>query len=268
MQRDELLAAFRDDRGPSPDAVARIRKRLDELGPVQERARVIELPTRRMDRRVRIAVAVAALAAAVVLGWWIRGVTLTPAEAVHGSLAEDRVVEGDTSQGVAKDRGQARVASTPEPVVREIEAPAIEPAWTTEPSIAASPRVATPRGKPSRSRAAPVPAEEVAPVEDPPAAEPLRDTLAAETAIVHRARAELSRGRAQSALTILVEHGEQFPGGALVEEAAAVRTMAKCRLDPSNAARLGTAFVDRFPKSLFRSQVDAACRPAEKTDGG
>jgi hypothetical protein len=267
MQRDELLAAFRDDRGPSVDAVKRMRKRLDELGPVQERARVIELPSRRGDQRVRIAVAVAALAAAAVLGWWIRGVTLTPEEAVHGSLAEDRVVEGDASEGVAKERGQARAGAAPASVP-EIEAPSeTGPAPMIEPARAPPPLAATPK-KPSRSKAAPERVEDNAPLEEPAAAAPLRDTLAAETAIVRRARAELSRGRAQSALSIVAEHSEQFPKGALVEEAAAVRTMANCRLDQSGAAGLGAAFVDRFPKSLFRSQVDAACRPAEKTDAG
>ena len=261
-QRDDLLAAFRDDRGPSEDAVARMRKRLNALGPVQERARVIELPSRRTDRRVRIAVAVAALAAAAVLGWWVRGVTLTPAEAVHGSLAEDRV-EGDASADVVKEREQARVTSTPEPVVREIEAsnevveaPAIDPAI-------ASPRV--PHGKPARARAPLAPVEVR---EEPPAVEPPHDTLAAETAIVRRARAELSSGNARSALTILAEHRQQFPTGTLVEEAAAVRAMANCRVDQSGAARVAAGFADRFPKSLFRGQVAAACRPAEKTDAG
>jgi hypothetical protein len=257
--RDDLLAAYREHRGPSPRAVERIHRRLEALGPARERATVIELtPERGVGRRARIAIAIAALAAAAVLGWWIRGVAMTPEPGVHGSLAEDHV-EPDERGGVARpveaktqERRPARAPALVEATPPADEAPRVESA--PEPTASTPAPASAPRARPPRQR---VPDEPERTVEAPA---PRRDTLAAETAIVRRARAELSRGRAQQALAILGEHEREFPRGALLEEAHAVRTMAQCRLHAGDAASLDAAFVERFPKSLFRSQVAAACR--------
>jgi hypothetical protein len=163
----------------------------------------------------------------------------------HGSLAEDRV-EPETNDGKALPRHPvvAPAEPTATPPSPEVPSPAL-PSLDVEP-----PPSSEPPPKPARRHRASTGAPEP----------PRHDTLAAETAIVRRARAELSRGRAQQALTILAEHAEQFPRGALTEEAQAVRTMAQCRLRSSDAPRLGAAFAERFPASLFRHQVEAACK--------
>ncbi len=263
-QRDELLAAFREERGPSPEAVERIAERLAKLGPAREPAKVIALvPSRRANRVTRIAVVVGAIAAALVLGWWIRGVTLTPVEQVHGSLADDHV---DIAPKVGEARTVERVV---EPRARDREAPAIAPAPAVEPSPTfeptAPPEPPTVRERPHR-RGSPT-AGVATPSDPPPEAAHASDTLAAELAIVQRARAQLSRGQAREALATVAEHAEQFPRGKLGEEAAAVRTMAQCRLHPAEVERLRTAFVERHPKSLFRKQVEAACPSAGKGQG-
>ncbi len=270
-QRDDLLAAFRDARGPSPEAVERIAERLEALGPAPQHAKVIELaPARRVTRTTRIAIAVAALAAAAVLGWWIRGVTFTPEPAVHGSLAEDRV-ESETNLGHAEsvERGVAtrrvvEAAPSVEPAPSDEAAPSVEAAPRVEPAPRVSANGAA-RARAPRRVSTVEPAIEVEPTVEP--AVPESDSLKAETAMVFRARAQLSRGQAREALATLAEHARKFPQAKLGQESAAVRTMAQCRLHPDEAPRLRATFVERHATSLFRKQVEAACPAAEKGEG-
>ncbi|MEZ4326490.1 MAG: hypothetical protein R3B40_14850 [Polyangiales bacterium] len=60
--------------------------------------------------------------------------------------------------------------------------------------------------------------------------EPSEDSLAAELALLSRARAALNAGRYDEALAIASEHAQQFPSGVLAPERRAVASRARCRM--------------------------------------
>jgi hypothetical protein len=89
-----------------------------------------------------------------------------------------------------------------------------------------------------------------------------RDTdLAAERAIIERARSALARGDAQGALVSIAEHEREFPRGQLVEEreALAVQALVTAGRAQEAAAR-GAHFRKAFPNSLLLPLVDQALR--------
>ena len=104
MNGHDLIAAFREHHGPSDAAVERIAVRLRTLGPAVASDNIVALPSRpRRGPIVPVAVAVIAVAAALVLGWWIRGETITPTPERTPSMAEDKAA-ADQQHGTAKSR--------------------------------------------------------------------------------------------------------------------------------------------------------------------
>jgi hypothetical protein len=85
-----------------------------------------------------------------------------------------------------------------------------------------------------------------------------RDDLALEVALIARARDALSRQDYPRALELTGEHARSFPTGVMLEERSAIATLAQCRTTPDLAPAKG--FVDRWPNSVFASQVSRACR--------
>jgi hypothetical protein len=101
--------------------------------------------------------------------------------------------------------------------------------------------------------APPGPAEGAAPPV-PPAASPSR--LAAEVALVDRARGRLFAGDHVAALAALAEYHQQFAGGDLDAEADVVMIETLIAMREAVRARaLGAAFLVRFPRSPLAKRV-------------
>lgn len=127
------------------------------------------------------------------------------------------------------------------------------PAWVVE---AAGP------GAPTLHAELPVegtPAPEVAPAVETPAKRVRREnagTVADELALIERARTALDRGNAKAALSVLGTHRRQFPKGAFLEEAAALRASALCEAGRTEAAqKASAAFLRRYPRSVHAARV-------------
>jgi hypothetical protein len=91
--------------------------------------------------------------------------------------------------------------------------------------------------------------------------------LAAEVALVDRARARLAAGDPVAALDALADYRRRFAGGDLTAEADVVAIeVAIAMRDVAGARVLGAAFLARFPRSphaqRVRSLIDARSRPS------
>jgi hypothetical protein len=75
------------------------------------------------------------------------------------------------------------------------------------------------------------------------------------------ARAALSAGEAQTALSLIEDHARRAPNGAMREERDALQVLALVRLDRHEEAQAAaTAFFARYPTSLFGPRVQGAMR--------
>jgi hypothetical protein len=121
---------------------------------------------------------------------------------------------------------------------------------TPPPAVVAAPPSASPKHAP---RTAPAPA--VAPL----AAEDSVETLAAERALLDKARSALTHGDAALATSLLDEHAHAFPRARLGEEREALAVEALAIAGRSDDARAALArFRALHPKSLFLSALDSA----------
>jgi len=118
------------------------------------------------------------------------------------------------------------------------------------PEPVAEPAIAEPPPAPP-----PAPDETAAAVEaPPPPIDPRR--LAAEVALLDRARAAVAAHDTAGALALLDEHRRSFGDGALVAEAEVVRIEALVAAHrTAEAAGLGRAFLTRFPHSPLAARV-------------
>jgi hypothetical protein len=116
----------------------------------------------------------------------------------------------------------------------------------TEP---APPQVVAPLAVPSPAPVAPPPAAPAPTITGP-------SRLAAEVALVDRARGQLRTGNHRAALAALAEYRRQFPRGDLDAEADVVTIEALIAAgDVARARSLGTAFLSRFPRSPLAQRV-------------
>jgi len=143
-------------------------------------------------------------------------------------------------------RSRAATTGAPRPVPAvTTEAPPTEPV----PEIAAAPAPDTPAPEPTAEAATPAPA---APSEAP--AGPSR--LAAEVALIDRARGGLGAGDYPAALAALAEYHRRFPRGDLDAEAEMVMIdIVIAQRDIARARTLGTEFLARFPRSPLAQRV-------------
>jgi hypothetical protein len=140
-----------------------------------------------------------------------------------------------------------------------------------ERSVPAAPAIAPPPQVPA-ARNEVVPAVSAVPAPSTPkrvAASPAmtslarsRDTdLAAERAIIERARSALARGDSQGALVSIAQHESAFARGQLVEEREVVAVQALVTAGRAQeAAARGVHFRRTFPNSLLLPLVDQALR--------
>lgn len=159
--------------------------------------------------------------------------------------------------------------------------------WATRtPSPAPTPVVAVTAAAPSPQRVAPVqpptvamPTEpatpEVAPEPAPtpriaavaPHAAPITseepttpDPLAAELALIERARQALKRGNPQQALTALAEHRTRFEHGVMTQERVALRALALCSLGDPQGKIEAQRFLERNPGSPLAAHLRTGCK--------
>ena len=196
----------------------------------------------------------------------------------EGATAPVAVRAPAPSQGVgrmAEPEVEPEIASAPEPASASAQI-AAEPVPVVKPAAVARPRSAT---APAAAPAAPAtpatheapeqrPVEAAEAIEPPAPAVPLTPApsvpvrrLAAEVAILDRARTALRRGDTADATTALDEHAREFTDGALLAEAELVRIETLIRAGEIEAARRRAGdFLVRFPQSplakRLRSLVD------------
>jgi hypothetical protein len=131
------------------------------------------------------------------------------------------------------------------------------------PAVPAAPRVTpAPPAPPSAAPAEPAPPAEIAPPagEAPPAAETVSDSgpsrLAAEVALLDRARGRLVAGDYPAVFAAIDEYHQRFPRGDLDAEADAVTIEVLIAGHEYVRARdLATRFLARFPRSPLVQRV-------------
>jgi hypothetical protein len=85
-------------------------------------------------------------------------------------------------------------------------------------------------------------------------------SLAAELAMLQRARRALNARNGRLALGIVQELDEQFPKGVLIEERSATRVLSLCQLERVDEARgAARAFLERYPVSVYAERVRRSC---------
>jgi hypothetical protein len=203
---------------------------------------------------------------------WLRGAGALPlglgglAVAGLAVYALGRDVPSD-----ARDAASAPPAARPEPALdvegaRPEAAPGSANAALPEEARASTP--ATASGSSVSREASPAPALSGAPVEARGSARARASSTArapgvdpeAERRALARVQHALRDGRFVEALAGLDRDDRAFTGGALVEERAAARVLARCGSgDAAGAQQLATAFVARYPGSPLRSRVLASC---------
>lgn len=145
--------------------------------------------------------------------------------------------------------------------------PAREPARlsTMRPAAvasAAAPRSATPAFEPPAPELASEPRAEGAPERSAaPLAETKRDNeIRQEVALLSKAQAALSRGRAQEALAALSEHAQRFPRGVLTEERVATRARTLCALGRMQEAQSELKRMQKLnPNSAYLARARESC---------
>jgi hypothetical protein len=169
-----------------------------------------------------------------------RPAPVRPPQSSHGAPAKpparvSRVAPADVASPVPE---ASPTPEAPAPEVPAPEAPAPEPPALVEP-------IAPP-----------------APVEAPPAVAPPApkitgpSQLAAEVALVDRARSQLRAGNHVAALATLAAYRQRFPRGDLDAEADVVTIEARIAArDFAHARDLGSAFLVRFPRSPLAQRV-------------
>lgn len=184
----------------------------------------------------------AAVASAAKLSWlgyrWTQILAVAIPVAAGGAFVGGNLI-GSTRTTVAP------AAVSPPALVARVEAPAVEitPPVLEPPSEAT---VTVPSGKPA------------APPLDSPKPGP---QIGQEVALLSKAQAELSSGRASQALLALAEHAQRFPRGALAEERMATRARALCALGRMAEAEAELNRVERRnPGSAYLPRAREACR--------
>lgn len=272
-----LLAAYRRDAGPSPVATERLlaslrrsarREGLDIDGPAEDAGAARVLPLRRRGySRQWVGVAVVGLAAAAAL----LAIRVAPRQ-----LDADRNKAGSAAAHHAGEEGASGTARSRRPGgSRSVEsaAPMAGPSESAPPipvEAGAPEAGAEPRGGDAPGRPAAKPGESAkgaggaksgeSPGSDAPAPAGSAAALAQEMALVRAVHDALAAGQSRQALALLDDHGRRFPGGALREEAAALRAVALCATDREGAgSRAAASFLAAHPGSLSAERVRRAC---------
>jgi hypothetical protein len=146
----------------------------------------------------------------------------------------------------------ALIAAATTGVYFATRSPSPPPAPTPAPSVTPEPEPAPP--PPSQA-----PAPSPPPPSPPPS--PPRADLAAERALLERARESLLASDAPRALVTLNDHARRFPRGQLAEEREALTILALARSNqPERARTRAERFLTAHPQSLHRAVVESALK--------
>jgi hypothetical protein len=91
------------------------------------------------------------------------------------------------------------------------------------------------------------------------AAPPLGDSLREETALLAGANAALRAGDLPRGLALLDDYDRRFPGGALREETAATRIIARCQTGDAAASPAAHRFMEQHPRSPLSPRLRSSC---------
>ena len=226
----ELLAAYRDERGPSPAAAARLlaaleRDRADDLshrtGPLEQvpgDSHAEVLPLRRAPRR------------------WLAPALVLAAAAALAALA----IMPRLGARVARDHDPAAAFQhrPDDPAAARMRGPAATAATTTA-TLAPAPE---PTVAPARPRPGPA------------------ASLTDEMQRMRPAQQALAAGDPQAALRQLDDYARAFPDGRLHEESLALRAIARCQLSDIGASADAAELLRARPDSMFAERVRGACK--------
>lgn len=242
---EALLAAYREERRPSPAARERMWARWVE---------------HRRPRRawVRGAVIAAVAVAALVLLWLAsRGL---PGELARGREPGSGVQApfdraSDSAGGTAVAAGGRAVGSGEALMAEPADA---RPASEAPAAVAAEPssegRASEGAGSGSRTAAGSKPAS------SEPATDSERDAPIDDLALVEAAEAALRAGTPARALELLREHEQRFPSAPTAEERQALRVLALCAAGREVEGRGARwAFLREHPRSAYRERIENAC---------
>ncbi|PCC73419.1 hypothetical protein SAMN02745121_02852 [Nannocystis exedens] len=250
----ELLREYRVGAGLDAPARARVWQRLEDS---IEACPLADVPPARRprDRKV-IAVLVGSLAAALLLFVCDRrGLR----EAGRGTDAEAAAYAAERAAGEARERGSsnrpAQEEAGPTPAATDTEAAAPAPAAPADDDGAA--RLRGGRGGPRARGAAESPDRKDMPEETGPRGQ---SGLAAEMALLRRARAALDGGDPGAALHDLAAHERAFAAGQMLQDRLLLRMEALCALGKGRQARAEAAvFLRTYPESTHTARVQTIC---------
>ncbi|HVH46731.1 MAG TPA: hypothetical protein VM925_30525 [Labilithrix sp.] len=160
------------------------------------------------------------------------------------------VAGGGTGAAIHASFVPATVVVSPSPVASPSPAPSSAPEHT----------VAARSAPPAASSVASAAAQPPLPASTPSLSPDL--DLAAERALVERARTALARDQASAALEAVDAHAARFPRGRLSEEREAIAIQALAKIDrPLDARRRADAFRKAHPNSVFLPAIELAAPP-------
>jgi len=257
-----LLAAFRGEEEIPGELHDRVWARVEADTAADDR-KVVAGPWVR-----RVTIGMVAAAAALALAW-ISADALDAAstdqvatQAPHSAVVER--TSGEASEGQASTRKHDGAAVFKRSIEPELE-PEPEPEPGPEPQIEPEPQPPTPvptpepavdnTGKPAKPRKPTAPKKKV---EAPDPVEP--STLGEEVALIQKARKALLAKTPGVALTVLRDHADRFPNGAMVQERRALLAIATCEANGADAGRTrAESFLQRHPKAALADRVRTAC---------
>lgn len=254
---DRLIHAARGAEAPSSVQRAQVREGLalrlarGDAPPDLDRASLSPLPARSWLRgagAIPVGLGGLAVAALAVAGLAAYGLERAAPSQAPGTGAARASTRSEPTLHVERSSADGLPSSTnPSPPGDERTTSAS--ALATPSASSAPARVGTGAGARNTPRAPASSAGRASPVDH----EAERQALA-------RVQHALRDGRFVEAVAGLDRDDRAFAGGALVEERAAARVLARCGSgDAAEAQRLGAAFVARYPGSPLRSRVLASC---------
>jgi hypothetical protein len=86
------------------------------------------------------------------------------------------------------------------------------------------------------------------------------DPLAAELALIERARQGLKSGQPNQALAALAEHRAKFEHGVMTQERTALRALALCSLGDAQGKVEAQRFLERNPGSPLATHLRTGCK--------
>ncbi len=187
-----------------------------------------------------------ALAAALVLAWWVSAWLRRDTERTHAE-AFDAAVHTVDPQPPRVDS----VVAAPLTHTTPAELPAVTPSPApTPPGPAGEPLGTPPTKRPTTTPPAVMPA--ATPLPEP-------SSLTRERGLIERAWQALTDGDPATALLRAAEHGREFPTGVLAPERRAIVVIARCTRQDAGAAGQAAQWLAAEPGSVLARRVRAAC---------